>query len=93
MITKEIVNKFKILETVLNIIDCHVYWKNKNGNYVWCNKKFSKVLGLKDENEIVGKTDFDLYSPDLAKVVVSLDNNILNMGTEYQAEEGDLFIN
>ena len=87
MITKEIVNKFKILETVLNIIDCHVYWKNKNGNYVWCNKKFSKVLGLKDENEIVGKTDFDLYSPDLAKVVVSLDNNILNMGTEYQAEE------
>lgn len=84
---KECDNKFKILETVLNIIDCHVYWKNKKGNYVWCNKKFANVLGFKDENEIVGKTDFDLYSPELAKIVVNLDNSILSMGKEYQVEE------
>ena len=46
-------NKSKVLETILNRLDCHVYWKNKQGLYLWCNKKFANVLGLKDENDII----------------------------------------
>ena len=80
-------NKFKVLETILNILDCHVYWKNKQGHYLWCNKKLANVLGFKNENDIIGKTDYELFAPDLAKAVVTLDKAILNEGKEYQTEE------
>ena len=80
-------NKSKVLETILNILDCHVYWKNKQGHYLWCNKKFANVLGLKNENEIIGKTDYDLFTSSLAKEIVTHDKNILNNGVEYQTEE------
>ena len=79
--------KNKILEIILNLIDCHVYWKNKHGSYLWCNKQFATVLGLNDSNAIKGKTDYDLYSPELAKSVVETDQTILSQGKEYQIEE------
>ncbi|MDQ8038793.1 MAG: ATP-binding protein [Rickettsiella sp.] len=79
--------KSKILECALNIIDCHVYWKNRRGKYLWCNKKLADVLGLRNQNEIEKKTDYDLYNKDLAKVVVELDSKVLSTGKEYQTEE------
>ena len=80
-------NKSKVLETILNRLDCHVYWKNKQGHYIWCNKKLANILGFKNENDIIGKTDYELFAPDLAKAVVTLDKSIFNEGKEYQTEE------
>ncbi len=80
-------NKSKVLEMILNRLDCHVYWKNKQGYYVWCNKKLANILGLKNENDIIGKTDYELFSSDLAQAVVTLDKSIFNEGKEYQTEE------
>jgi len=80
-------SKSKVLETILNLMDCHAYWKDKHGKYLWCNKKLAKVYGLKDPKKIIGKTDYDLYSTKLAKAVVILDKSILNTGKEYQSEE------
>ena len=85
--TSKFNHKSKVLETILNILDCHVYWKNKHGHYLWCNKKLANVLGFKNENDIIGKTDYELFAPDLAKAVVTLDKAILNEGKEYQTEE------
>lgn len=80
-------NKSKVLETILNRLDCHVYWKSRQGHYVWCNKKLANILGFKNENDIIGKTDYELFSSDLAQAVVTLDKSILNEGKEYQTEE------
>lgn len=80
-------NKSNVLETLFNLLDCHVYWKNKQGQYLWCNKKFARVLGLKNENAIIGKTDYDLFASELAEEVVTLDKTILNKGIEHQIEE------
>lgn len=80
-------NKSNVLETLLNLLDCHVYWKNKQGQYLWCNKKFARVLGLKNENAIIGKTDYDLFASELAEEIVTLDKTILNKGIEHQIEE------
>jgi len=85
--TSKFNHKSKVLETILNRLDCHVYWKNKHGHYLWCNKKLANVLGFKNENDIIGKTDYELFAPDLAKAVVALDKAILNEGKEYQTEE------
>ena len=44
-------------------------------------------MGFKNENDIIGKTDYELFAPDLAKAVVTLDKSIFNEGKEYQTEE------
>lgn len=77
----------KFSEIFLNIIECHVYSKNKQGQYLWCNKKMAKIFGLNDQHEIIGKTDYDLYSSELAKPVVTLDKAILKKGDGCQVEE------
>ncbi|TLY48771.1 MAG: PAS domain-containing protein, partial [Gammaproteobacteria bacterium] len=61
--------------------------KINKGVYLWCNKKFATILGLKDSNAIIDKTDYDLYSSELAKSVVETDKTILSQGKEYQVEE------
>ena len=71
----------------LNILDCNIYCKNKQGYYLWCNKKLANICGLKNQNDIIGKNDFELMSIELAKAVVNLDNAIFKEGKERQTEE------
>ena len=85
--------KLKVLESALNVLRGHVYWKNKHGKFVWCNKKLAEILDLKHQNEIEGKTDYDLYEKNLAEKVVQLDSKVLATGKEYQIEEMGLDIN
>jgi two-component system, OmpR family, aerobic respiration control sensor histidine kinase ArcB len=84
-------NKEKIMENALNkalnAVGGHIYWKDLQGKYVWCNKKFLRILGLKNQSDIQGKTDSDLYNVELAKVVVKADNQVLHTGKEQQIEE------
>lgn len=37
----------------------YIYWKNTESIYMGCNKNLARISGLKDPNEIIGKTDFD----------------------------------
>ncbi|WP_218814558.1 PAS domain-containing protein [Rickettsiella endosymbiont of Dermanyssus gallinae] len=77
----------KVLNKALDLFNSHIYWKDIHGKYVWCNKKYLSVLGLKDQAKIKGKTDYDLYDSKLAKTVGELDKKVFNTAEEYQAEE------
>lgn len=37
-----------------------VYWKNKDGVYLGCNKYFLSMTGLSTVDKLIGKTDYDL---------------------------------
>jgi PAS domain S-box-containing protein len=37
-----------------------VFWKDKNGIYLGCNKAFAVSLGFKSPSDVIGKTDYDL---------------------------------
>lgn len=50
------------LTNLLNRIPCYVYWKNKKLEYIGCNDLVVKFFQLNSAKEIVGKTDFDLFS-------------------------------
>lgn len=49
-----------VLDSIIADLPGHVYWKDKNGVYLGCNKRQAKSLGFGSSAEIVGKTDFDL---------------------------------
>ncbi len=53
------------LSTLLNIIPDCVFVKSKEGVYLDCNHEFLKITG-KTREEIIGKTDYDLFNKDLA---------------------------
>ncbi len=84
-------NKPKLLiEIITQHTDCHIYYKNKNNNYRWCNKKVAEILNLEDEDSICGKSDYDLYDKDLADKVCKIDRKVLKRGEAYLCEEEGL---
>ncbi len=50
----------KMLELVLDSIPSRVYWKDKEGRYLGCNRIFALDAGLESPQAIVGKTDAEL---------------------------------
>jgi len=61
----ELTNQKIFLKTMLDTISDYVFVKDINSTYVVCNKsKVEKYLGV-NEDEVIGKTDFDLFSEDL----------------------------
>ncbi len=49
-----------MLNLVLDTIPQAVFWKDRDGYYLGCNKTFAQAVGLEDPADIIGKTDFDL---------------------------------
>ncbi|HMM12920.1 MAG TPA: PAS domain S-box protein, partial [Bacteroidales bacterium] len=51
------------LNIILDNIPQSVFWKDVNSRYLGCNKSFAKAVGFQHPDEIIGKTDFDLFIP------------------------------
>jgi len=49
-----------MLDLVINSVPHSIFWKDRNSIYLGCNKIFAKQVGLNNQNEIVGKNDYDL---------------------------------
>ena len=76
---------------IIDKIPCIVYWKNKHLQYIGCNQMAADFLHVKSIEEIIGKTDFDLF-PDraLAKSYRAIDKKIISDGTSIINEPGEL---
>lgn len=45
----------------------NLYWKDKEGRYGGCNNEFAEMIGLSSPEEIIGKTDRDLFLKSLGE--------------------------
>lgn len=78
-----------IADNLVNIINCtpgSLYWKDKRGMYLGCNQFMIDTSGLKSINDIIGKTDFDLW-PDSAEKIVKNDQLVMQAGETIFTEE------
>ncbi len=50
----------EMLRLIMDSIPQYIAWKDKNLVYLGCNTNFIKLMGLEDEKDIIGKTDFEL---------------------------------
>jgi CheY-like chemotaxis protein len=85
---EKIVHQKKILETILSTVPGIVYLKDKNGTYVHGNNQFTKFLTFPN-SDVAGKTDVDLFSPQIAEDREKMDQLLLSYGIpeiEYQEE-------
>jgi PAS domain S-box-containing protein len=79
---------FSILDSIASVPG-HIYCKNLNGEYIWCNKELLDTFAVKSMTEILGKTDFDLFDHVTAVKQKETDQRIMKSGkAEILEEEG-----
>ncbi|HEY0087759.1 MAG TPA: PAS domain S-box protein, partial [Candidatus Lokiarchaeia archaeon] len=85
---KEYENALKIsytmLQMVIENIPENIFWKDKDLVYLGCNKNYTKLIGAKSAEDIIGKTDDNLF----------LDKNKLEKfrGNEMYALKNDISV-
>lgn len=53
----------RLLERIINTLPLGVFWKDRNGALLGCNEYYAQILGVKNQSELIGKTDYDLALP------------------------------
>jgi two-component system sensor histidine kinase/response regulator len=75
-----------ILRAVIEGTTDSVYVKDLGGHYLLINPAGARLLG-KSEEEIIGKDDTELYSPETARVIMEGDRRVLASGRTQTYEE------
>ncbi|HPD47722.1 MAG TPA: PAS domain S-box protein [Anaerohalosphaeraceae bacterium] len=73
----------QMLKLILDSIPSRVFWKDRNSIYLGCNRLFALDSGMKDPQDVVGKTDDDLAWAQWADAHRQIDRKVI--GTD-QAE-------
>ena len=76
----------KQLDAIINNASAAIYVKDLQGRYTLLNREMSKMIG-RSPDELVGKTDYDLFSPDLANTFRENDQQTLINNRASQFEE------
>ena len=64
-------------QQIIDSLDTNVYWKDKEGRYLGCNRSVVKLAGRNSIEEIVGHTDYDLSDRNIAEVLRSNDSKAM----------------
>jgi len=74
------------LESIVECMPGSLYWKNKEGLYLGCNNFLVEMLNLGSRDDIVGKTDRDLW-PEQAESLRRNDEEVMQSGQSIRLEE------
>lgn len=78
-------NKQDVFKTILNTTPYIYAIKDINSVYIHANKSFCKFLG-KQEEEIIGKTDYDFFPAKEAEEYIRGDSQVIAGGTHEKEE-------
>jgi len=70
----------QLLRTLIDSLPVYLYVKNTAGRFVIGNLPHAKLLGAASGLDVVGKTDFDLHPPELAKRYEEADQRVFGTG-------------
>jgi len=72
----------ELLRNIIDTVPVRIFWKDKDSKYLGCNKLFANDAGLHGQDELIGKTDFDLVWKDQAQGYVNDDKAVMTSGQE-----------
>jgi len=75
----DIEHKYRLLSDLMNRIPDVIYFKDNQGRFMMVNQAHAKGLGLKPE-DLIGKTDFDLFPKERAEMMTKDDLYVLKSG-------------
>jgi PAS domain S-box-containing protein len=71
----------QLLQLVMDNIPQAIFWKDRNLVYLGCNRAYAQDAGLTTPSEIVGLTDFDLWTPEEARAIQAFDRQVMESNT------------
>ncbi|MEA4852173.1 MAG: PAS domain S-box protein [Paludibacter sp.] len=77
---KRLFDERTLMRTLIDNIPDSIYAKDAQLRKTLANKAEITFAGLQSENEIIGKTDFDLYPPEVAEKLYNDDIEVMNTG-------------
>ena len=78
--------ELNFLKHIVDAFPGHIYWKDKEGRYIGCNKQQAESLKL-DKKDLIGKTDFELPWKELAAELTKIDRLVMKNEKTYEVEE------
>ncbi|HEU0220318.1 MAG TPA: PAS domain S-box protein [Gallionella sp.] len=69
-----------LLQSVVENTPVHIFWKDRDSRYLGCNTQFAKAAGYSRPDELIGKTDFDIWQKDLSELYRADDNVVMDSG-------------
>ncbi len=82
----QIIRQSAFINSLLDSIPDLIFYKDLNGVYVQCNPAFSDFVGM-PEDSIIGRTDYDLFTADVADDFVANDKKMIEIGKSRQNNE------
>lgn len=76
-----------IYAQIINALPGHVYWRDKQGVYLGCNLQQAQSLGLAKSSELIGKTDYEISSKEIADFIRKTDSEVIKTGKKIVQEE------
>ena len=87
---KELERSNQMLKSLMDSVPDLIFYKDLNFNYFGCNSAFEKFVG-KSKEEIVGKTDFDLFGEETASLFRAMDVEMIKTNAPRRNEESVLY--
>lgn len=79
------------LKNILDSLPGSIYWKDREGKYLGCNHFVVKMAKCNSVNEIIGKSDYDIFSDligkNTIKQVIEHDKMVIESGKTHTYEE------
>jgi two-component system sensor histidine kinase/response regulator len=83
--TKKLSTSEAFLQSLVENLPISVNRKDTEGRYTFANKRYCEFYG-KSLTEIIGKTDFDIDSPEVARKYETIDNRLMETRQPYETE-------
>lgn len=78
---EEIYRQREVLSNLVDNIPFFVFWKNRESEFLGCNKAFARVSGIDTPSDIEGKTDYELaWKKEEADFYREMDREVMEKG-------------
>jgi PAS domain S-box-containing protein len=85
-VEKKLRDSEALFESLVTCLPQNIFRKDREGCFVYANQRFCQTI-KKPLKDILGRTDFDLFPPDLANKYVSDDRRLLETGEPLETVE------
>lgn len=69
------------LQKIIDTLPQSVFWKDRESKFLGCNRRFLQMVGAKNVEDIIGKTDLDLWiSQEEAEMYIRSDKKVMETG-------------
>lgn len=75
-----------LLQQIIDNTSTVIYVKDRQFHYILVNTRYERLFGI-SRHEIIGKTDFDLFSPEMASGFRDNDERVVETGEILECEE------